>query len=164
MEPVAAVLVGGIGIRVAQVAEGVNALGRQALAHPVQEVVARVQPARAHELDEVSRGPEPLDEGTVGEVAEVHLVEHQILELGAVVAGRHHGGHDRARGRPGHAPGPVVLIAQFAVGTGQADALDAAALENEVGQPTLIHDIAEPIRRPSRHATPAAERPPVVRA
>lgn len=66
-----------------KLAEFGNALLRQSVAHPAFEVLARMQPFVRRDLERLRNRPMVA----IFEFLEFHLVEHEILELAALIAG-----------------------------------------------------------------------------
>ena len=76
--------------------------------------------------------PEPGQPGRVLEPAVVHGAHH-LLHAGRVHARRDQRTDDRSGRRAGHTVEPVAAFLEHRDGPDQADALDAAALQHEVG-------------------------------
>jgi hypothetical protein len=100
----------------------------EALAHPALEVLAGVQPLVRGKLERLGHRPV----AAVLEALELHLLEHQALQLVARVSGRDERGRDRPGGRAGDPLGLEPLFVEVAERAGEADALDAATLEHQV--------------------------------
>jgi hypothetical protein len=115
-----------------EVGERAHALRLEPLPDPGEEAVALVD---AEVEQQAQRALDQRHLVLPGPVLELAVVERDddLAQVGGRVAGREEGRGDRARGRAGDVLGAVVALLERRERAREADPLDAAAFEDEIG-------------------------------
>ena len=109
-----------------------NAVSGQLLGHPVPHVLAFVDALAEQQRRDLPRRPEAIEEVPVSERAVVDLL-HELEQLGWLDVRGDERSDDRARGRARDPLEAVAPVRQDRDGADERNALDATALEHDVG-------------------------------
>ena len=155
-DPQAVAVLGVFSLLVGELAEPRDALGGEMPGDPLLERSPLVDAELEDHARGVTDGRHLVEPRFVLELGEGQ-VQQEPVELGGAVPRGHERRGDRAGRRPGHALRLEAALLEHGVRTCEADALDAPALEHEIGELRSVHHELSPPGSVDRSARPGRE-------